>query len=92
MCRVDTTETVVGEMFGIPTIRRSFSTVTGLDAFENFIEGQVGIVSALVFEAVKNDPALWAAYKGRIAAPDTGSSALRNDKGHVVKVFRLVSE
>lgn len=77
VARVTTEEVVVGETGGIPVVERRFGAVEGLPA-----EGVPCVVSALVAGAV--------AGRAGVYAPDTGATAVRNDKGHVVAVTRLV--
>lgn len=77
VARVTTEEVVVGETGGIPVVERRFGAVEGLPA-----EGVACIVSAMVAGAVPG--------RAGVYAPDTGSAAVRNDKGHIVAVTRLV--
>ena len=77
VARVTTEEVVVDEVAGIPVVERRFGAVGGLPE-----EGTLCLVSALVAGAVPG-------RKG-VYAPDTGTSAVRNEKGHVVAVTRLV--
>jgi len=79
IARVETIEKVIAEVDGIPIVKRTFGEVKGIPAPE---EGVGYIVSAMVLSAVK----------GRIDvyAPDTGSTAIRNDKGQIEAVTRLV--
>ena len=77
VARVTTEEVVVGQVVGVPVVERRFGAVEGLPD-----EGVPCLVSALVAGAVPG-------RKG-VYAPDTGPTAIRNDKGHVVAVTRLV--
>ena len=77
VARVTTEEVVVGETGGIPLVERRFGAVQGLPE-----EGVPCLVSALVAGAVPG--------RAGVYAPDTGVSAVRNEKGHVVAVTRLV--
>lgn len=77
VARVSVTESVVGEVNGIPVIETVYGDVEGLPE-----EGTDCIVSAMVRSAIPG-------RKG-VYSPDSGSSALRNDKGHIVAVRRLV--
>ena len=77
IARVTTEEVVVSEISGVPLVERRFGAVEGLPE-----EGTPCLVSALVAGAVPG-------RKG-VYAPDTGASAVRNEKGHVVAVTRLV--
>lgn len=78
IARVSTEEKVVSEYAGIPVITRATGEVTGLPS-----DGTPYLVSSMVL----------AALPGRIGAfaPDTGSTAIRDDKGHIVAVTRLVA-
>lgn len=62
----------------IPVIRRTLGAVTGLP-----VEGVECLVSAMVLSAVPGRTGVY--------APDTGDTAIRNDKGFVVAVTRLVA-
>lgn len=77
VARVTTEEVVTGEVAGVPVVERRFGAVEGLPA-----EGVACLVSAMVAGAVPG--------RAGVYAPDTGSTALRNDKGHIVAVTRLV--
>lgn len=77
VARVGTEEVLIGEVGGIPLVERRFGAVEGLPE-----EGVPCLVSALVAGAVPG--------RAGVYAPDTGVSAVRNDKGHVVAVTRLV--
>lgn len=96
VARVATIETVLGSMdvfphgadetdaqgnsngLRVPVITRNFGEVEGLPG-----EGTPCIVSALVLSAVPG--------RAGVYAPDTGSTAIRNEKGHIVAVTRLVA-
>lgn len=77
VARVETVEVLVGEFDGIPVVERQLGDVIGLP--EN---GEPCIVSAMVASALPGRPGVY--------APDTGSTAVRNDKGHIDHVVRLV--
>ncbi len=62
----------------IQVVRRSLGEVTGLPA-----EGIECIVSSMVASAVPN--------RRGVFAPDTGDTAIRNEKGFVIAVTRLVA-
>lgn len=79
IARVSMTEEVVGTMHGLPVIRRIAGAVIGLPS-----DGTPCIVSAMVLAAIP------AGTEG-VYAPDTGPTAIRNDKGNVVAVTRLVT-
>ena len=77
VARVTTEEVVVGSAAGVPVVERRFGAVEGLPE-----EGTPCLVSALVAGAVPG--------RRGVYAPDTGASAVRNDKGQIVAVTRLV--
>lgn len=79
IARVSMTEEVVAMLGEVPVIRRVAGEVVGLPT-----DGRPCIVSAIVLAALP------AGTKG-VYAPDTGSTAIRNDKGNVVAVTRLVA-
>ena len=80
VARVATVETVVGicPVTGVPVVSRAFGDVQGLPD-----DGTPCIVSALVLSACAGRPATF--------APDTGPTAIRDEKGFVVAVTRLVA-
>ncbi len=78
VARVATTEVITSSVAGIPVITRTMGKPEGLPA-----EGTPVLVSAMVAAACVG-------RKG-VFAPDTGATAIRNDKGHVVAVTRLVA-
>ena len=65
---------------GTPIISRKAGKVTGLPESGYFL------VSSMVLDALD------ASYSGVAFAPDTGSTAIRNDKGHIVMVTRVVTK
>lgn len=77
VARVETIEVPAGEINGIPVVTRQTGDVFGLP--EN---GEPCIVSAMVAAAVPG--------KDGVYAPDTGKTAVRNDKGHIDYVVALV--
>lgn len=77
VARVTTREEVVGEYAGVPVVVRSFGGVEGLP--EN---GEDCLVSALVVSACPQ--------RSGVYAPDTGETAIRNERGQVIAVTRLV--
>ena len=80
VARVATVEADAGT-FGaatIPVVRRTLGDVTGLPE-----AGVPCIVSAMVASAVPG--------RESVFAPDTGSTAIRNESGQVVAVTRLVA-
>lgn len=79
VARVATVDTDTGDtVLGLPVIRRSFGDVTGLPN-----DDTPCVVSAMVLGAVPG--------RANTYAPDTGPTAIRNDKGHIVAVTRLVA-
>ena len=77
--RVATIEEVVGNVDGIPVVKRTFGEVEGLPEPE---DGIAYIVSAMVLGAVKG--------RDDVFAPDTGKSAIRNERGQIEAVVRLI--
>ena len=65
---------------GTPIISRKAGKVMGLP------ESGCFLVSSMVLDALD------AAYAGVAFAPDTGSAAVRNEKGHITMVTRLVTK
>lgn len=80
LARVDSTEVVVGicPTTFVEIVERKFGEVTGLPE-----DDTPCIVSALVLAACPGRPNTF--------APDTGPTAIRNEKGHIVAVTRLVA-
>lgn len=80
VARVATVETVIGHcpVTGAPIVSRSFGAVHGLPE-----EGAPCIVSALVLGAVPG--------RAGTFAPDTGATAIRDVRGLVIAVTRLVA-
>jgi hypothetical protein len=79
VARVATVDTDTGNtVSGLPVVRRAFGDVTGLPA-----DGTPCVVSALVLGAVPG--------RANTYAPDTGPTAVRNDKGQIIAVTRLVA-
>lgn len=73
VARVTTTETVVGEIDGMPVVRTEYGAVDGLPE-----EGTPCIVSAIVRAAVPG--------RRGVYSPDTGSTAVRGENGQIVAV------
>jgi hypothetical protein len=84
IARVATEEIPGQPVHGIPTIIRKMGNVD----FGNIKASKhhIFIVSSMVLDAIPPNHPLAA----RCFAPDTGNSAIRNDKGHVTSVTRLV--
>lgn len=80
VARVETVEEQVSRTrFFLPCYTRRFGKVEGLPEPK---EGTVYIVSSLVLENVRG--------RTDVVAPDTGPTAVRNEKGHIVAVTRWV--
>lgn len=88
LARVNTTEVESVDVFGIPTIKRVMGDVefTG-SSTPTTDESTIILVSAMVLDALPDSIA-----SGLFFAPDTGATAERNDKGHIVSVCRLVGK
>jgi len=69
-----------GFVAGIPVVKKTTGQVTGLP---DPAADTVYIVSAMVLAAVSD--------RSDVFAPDTGSTAIRNDKGHIVAVRGFVA-
>ena len=80
VARVEMEERVIQLVDGIPVISRHATGVSGLPT-----EGQF-IVSSMVLDALDD------VYHMAAFAPDTGSTSIRNEKGNVVAVTRLVTK
>lgn len=80
VARVATRDEVVGQCpaTGAPIVRRVFGEVEGLPP-----EGEPCLVSALVLAAVPG--------RAGVYAPDTGPTAIRDEKGQIIAVTRLVA-
>jgi hypothetical protein len=78
VARVATTESAVGTLDGVPVVARSTGAAQGLPE-----EGALCIVSAMVLAAVPG--------RRGVYAPDTGPTAIRDERGQVVAVTRLVA-
>lgn len=101
LARVSTTEEVTSYVAGIPVITRKMGAVelfcpdTGKSQTFTKEAVTVGVlptvnflVSSMVLDAIPDGHEL-APF---CFAPDTGSTAERNDKGHIVSVCRLVGK
>lgn len=65
---------------GTPIISRKAGKVVGLP------EKGLILVSSMVLDALDSS------YSGVAFAPDTGNTAIRNDKGHITMVTRVVTK
>ena len=86
--RVETSEEQV-DFFTVPIVEQRTGQVSGFPDFDLY-RGETGsahimcIVSRMVLDAVEN-------IKGvTFVAPDSGKTAIRNEKGHIVAVTRLI--
>ena len=87
VARVETTERAAGAvtvndagvMGNVPVIRREMGAVTGLPDNDTLLV----LVSSIVLAALPGRPNTF--------APDTGPTAIRDEKGHIVAVTRLVA-
>jgi hypothetical protein len=80
VARVETLETVIGEcpITDAPIVRREKGMPVGLPE-----AGCACLVSSMVLEACPG--------RAGVFAPDSGKTAIRNEKGHVVAVTQLVA-
>jgi hypothetical protein len=67
----------------VPVITRHAGRVEGVPAPEL---GKYYLVSSMVLDAMHQHDDI----RGDVYAPDTGPTAVRNDKGHIIAVRRLV--
>jgi hypothetical protein len=84
VARVETTSTTVSTVDGVRFVRRKFGRVHGLPRHADGTDDTTiaVIVSSLVLEAVPG--------RANTYAPDTGATAIRDARGHVVAVTQLV--
>ena len=79
LARVSVSDVVIGSEFGVDIVVSEFGEVIGVPE----VGGERFIVSAMVLSALP------ASYRNQAFAPDTGSTAIRNEAGHVIAVTRL---
>lgn len=79
IARVTTVETKIGEVVGISVMSRTFMDVQGIPPST---ENTIFIVSSIVLSATNRTD---------VVAPDTGNTAIRNDKGHITGVTQLIA-
>ena len=79
IARVETTQKVVGNLAGIYLVQTEFGQVVGLPEME---KGTYIIVSAMVLSALNGS-------RADVIAPDTGNTAIRNEKGQIIAVTRF---
>lgn len=83
VARVNSSEEVLQALDGIPVIQRKWGDIQ----FGGSIEpDKIYIVSSLVLSALQNGSPL----AHSMVAPDTGETALRDEKGQIRAVTRLV--
>jgi hypothetical protein len=78
VARITTEERVIGTLDGIPVVLRQPGGAIGLPE-----EGVACLVSAMVLTAVPG--------RSRVFAPDSGPTAIRDERGQIVAVTRLVA-
>ncbi len=80
VARVETLETVIGEcpITGAAIVRREKGRPTGMPP-----AGTVCLVSSMVLEECPG--------RAGVFAPDSGKTAIRNEKGHIISVTQLVA-
>ncbi len=79
VARVSTSAKEEGWINGITVVSTSFGEIEGLPARA---DGMIYIVSAMVLSAL-------AGKRSDVLAPDTGATAIRNEKGQIVAVTRF---
>ena len=81
--RVTTTDDLVGEIIGVEVVKTS---IVGVEGLEGVLPGAKIIVSSMVLDTLAKlgIPEGITAY-----APDTGSTAVRDERGQIVAVRRL---
>lgn len=79
VARLSTREVHVGEVVGTPIFRREFGETKGLP---DELEGVMYLVSSFVLQANQ--------HRMDILAPDTGPTAIRDDRGQIVAVTRFI--
>ena len=79
VARVKTESRVVGDINGIPVVETTYGEIEGLPEPK---DGTIYIVSGLVRAALNGT-------RDDVVSPDTGPTAVRNDKGQIVGVTRL---
>ena len=82
VARVATKEYEIGTLEGVPVIHRTFGDVEGLDDRQS---DTAYIVSSIVLEEARSQGIF-----GNLFAPDSGPTAIRDEKGSIVAVTRLV--
>lgn len=85
VARVSTSQRAAGEVMGVPVRVNTTGGVVGLPAVEDMHEGDIYLVSGMVLSALGSE------YVGKVFAPDTGASAIRDEAGHIVAVTALLT-
>ena len=85
IARVESFEEPRPDTEGIPTIRRMWG---GINLGTTIEEGNIYIVSTLVLDAVQDETDPLAKV---LVAPDTGQTAVRDDRGQIVEVKRFIT-
>ena len=88
LARVSTSEVDAGTVAGVPVIRREMGEVSLVLVRDQITTDTVLLVSSMVLDAIPVGHEL-APF---CFAPDTGTTATRNDKGHIIAVSRLVGK
>jgi hypothetical protein len=88
IARVSTSEADSGVVAGIPVIRRVLGEVDLCLSRDQITTDTVLLVSSMVLDSIPTCHRL-APF---CFAPDTGTTAQRNDKGHIISVSRLVGK
>jgi len=88
IARANTIELEVGSLDNIPIINRRINSVEIGLIRDQITSDTILLVSSMVLDAVQLDHEL----RPFIFAPDTGSTAERNDKGQIISVSRLVTK
>jgi hypothetical protein len=88
IARVSTSELDAGDVAGIPVIRRAMGEVSLGIVRDQIDTDTVLLVSSMVLDAIPEGHELLPFC----FAPDTGATAKRNDKGHIISVSRLVGK
>lgn len=86
VARVAVRQVVVGEVDGIPIVQNEYGPVEGLPDYVWAPPGEEQtryIVSGLVLSRLNDRPDVF--------APDTGPTAVRDERGQIVAVARLVA-
>ena len=80
VARVSVAQKVIDNIDSIPIVRNIYGDVENLPEAK---DGTVYIVSSLVLSRISN--------RNDVFAPDTGRTSVRNEKGQIVAVTRLVA-